>query len=101
MKIREINRGEGRVEIAVSGDLDISSCEAFKQEVNTMIQKDDSLIMDGRELDYIDSVGLGALISIQKKIKGEKGGIVLRHLRPNVKKIFEITDLDKIFTLED
>ena len=51
-------------------------------------------------LDYIDSTGLGVMIGVLKKIKSEEKEIYIINPKSNVKKIFTITGLDKIFKVE-
>ena len=51
-------------------------------------------------LDYIDSTGLGVMIGVLKKIKMDNKEIYIINPKSNVKKIFNITGLDKIFKVE-
>ncbi len=51
-------------------------------------------------LDYIDSTGLGAMIGVLKKLKTDNKEIYIINPKSNVKKIFTITGLDKIFKVE-
>jgi len=40
------------------------------------------------------------LVSVLKKVKQFKGNIHLSNLKPNIAKIFKITDLNKVFVIE-
>ena len=51
-------------------------------------------------LDYIDSTGLGVMIGVLKKLKISHKEIYIINPKSNVKKIFTITGLDKIFKVE-
>ena len=51
-------------------------------------------------LDYIDSTGLGVMIGVLKKLKIDNKEIYILNPKNNVKKIFTITGLDKIFKME-
>ena len=51
-------------------------------------------------LDYIDSTGLGVMIGVLKRIKVQNKEIYIESPKDNVKKIFSITGLDKIFKME-
>ena len=51
-------------------------------------------------LDYIDSTGLGVMIGVLKKLKMDNKEIYILNPKSNVKKIFTITGLDKIFKVE-
>ena len=56
--------------------------------------------IDCTDLEYIDSTGLGVLIGVLKRLKVNEKDIYILNPRKNVKKIFDITGLDKIFKVE-
>lgn len=88
-------------EICVSGELDVSTADEFKTYIHKLIDKDIRNIRFNLEmLDYIDSTGLGIIIGILKRIKIENKEIYIKSPKDNVKKIFSITGLDKIFKME-
>ncbi|MDO5755203.1 MAG: STAS domain-containing protein [Tissierellia bacterium] len=98
----EITTKNEEMLIHLKGDLDIYSCNQFKEDVNKQVKENPmDLIIDTHELEYIDSTGLGVLISIYKNLKEFGHKITIVGLKPNVKKIFLITDLDKIFTIKE
>lgn len=82
----------------VIGELDIYTSEKFRKEVLAAFkEKQKDLEIDGLDLDYIDSTGLGVLIGILKKTKDKEKEIYLKNIQPNIRKIFDITELDKQF----
>jgi anti-sigma B factor antagonist len=58
------------------------------------------LIIDCKELNYIDSTGLGIFVGALKKAKQYEKKITITNLKDNIKKLFIITGLDKIFEVE-
>lgn len=60
---------------------------------------DKDMYIDMTNLEYIDSTGLGVLIGALKILKGNGKNISLHHLKPNVYKIFKITNLTQIFNV--
>ena len=56
------------------------------------------LMVDFRAVSFLSSQMIAVLISLQKKSRSIDGELVLAGMRPNLKKIFEITKLDKILT---
>lgn len=86
--------------ILPEGDMDIYTSAEFKDQVlkNFDEQKAD-LLLDGESLEYIDSTGLGALIGILKKVKENEHNIYLTNIKPNIRKLFSITELDKLFII--
>ena len=85
--------------VDLQGDLDINSNKEFKEKVNS-VQGVKKIIVTCENLSYIDSTGLGAFISIYKHIKEKGEKLVITGLKPHIKKIFLITDLDKVFEIE-
>ena len=85
--------------VDLQGDLDINSNKEFKEKVNS-VQGVKKIIVNCENLSYIDSTGLGAFISIYKHIKEKGEKLVIIGLKPHIKKIFLITDLDKVFEIE-
>jgi anti-sigma B factor antagonist len=53
------------------------------------------------DVSYIDSAGLGSIVSLIKESKKSEKEIVLVSLKKQIKKIFEMTKLDKIIRIED
>jgi len=86
----------------VLGEIDIYNSNELRENLLNLVEKSkNSIHIDFRSLEYIDSTGLGALVSVQKKVKEYNGHISLKNLTPNVKKIFKMTSLDKIFVIEE
>lgn len=85
--------------VDLQGDLDINSNKEFKEKVNS-VQGVKKIIVNCENLSYIDSTGLDAFISIYKNIKEKGEKLVITGLKPHIKKIFLITDLDKVFEIE-
>lgn len=82
------------------GDLDIYTSQQFKNKVIKNFNKNNSdILIDGKDLDYLDSTGLGALISVLKTVRDTEHKIYLENLKPNIKKLFYITELDKLFVI--
>lgn len=88
-------------EVYIYGELDVSNCDKLKEFLNKLfIESQIDIKIDLEKLDYIDSTGLGVLISILKKLKTSNKELYLVNPKQNVEKIFNITGLDKIFNME-
>lgn len=82
------------------GELDIFSSPNFKEKVvNAYESRNSDILIDLEQLDYVDSTGLGALISILRKLKENDHKINIDNIKPNIKKLFLITELDKLFNI--
>ncbi len=72
----------------------------FRVKVNKLIEEGNvNFIFDFSQCDFIDSTGLGALVSIYKKCAEKSGSIKLRALNPDVEKLFKLTRLNRVFEI--
>lgn len=82
------------------GEIDIYTYPKFKEEILKYFNsRQTDILIDGGKLDYIDSTGLGALISILKNLRDNENKIYLSNVKPNIRKLFSITELDKLFII--
>lgn len=82
----------------LEGDMDIYTSDVFKEQaIKSYEEKEADILIDGEKLDYIDSTGLGALIGILKILQESDHKIYLTNIKPNIRKLFDITELDKLF----
>lgn len=89
------------VKISLKGEIDICTSNELKEKLYNIIdtnQKD--LLIDCKELNYIDSTGLGIFVATLKKAKQYEKKITILNLKDNIKKLFIITGLDKIFQID-
>lgn len=92
---------DDKLVVKLKGDLDIYSSTNFSDKLLEKYNENNKdIIVDLTDLDYIDSTGLGAFISLYKNIEKEHNFKIINP-KKSVKKIFVITELDKIFKLED
>lgn len=78
----------------------VDEVASFRIEINKLIEKGQkNFIFNFSQCDFIDSTGLGALVSIYKKCAEKGGSIKLKTLRPEVEKLFKLTRLDRVFEI--
>ena len=88
-------------DVKLSGEVDLYSANELKEELNIAIEEHkEDLKIDLQNLDYIDSTGLGILIGVLKRLQQAQKDIYIVNSKQNVRKIFTITGLDKIFKVE-
>lgn len=88
-------------DVSIEGELDVSSADKLKNQLHKIIdEKMLDVKIDLTNLEYIDSTGLGVMIGVLKKLRVNEREIYILNPRSNVKKIFTITGLDKIFKME-
>ena len=96
-------REEGSVTVVSISEarLDASLAEAFKNFLFDQIDKGAATILvDLTHVRFMDSSGLGALVAGLKKMSGE-GELKLAAAQPAVKDLFELTSMEKLFSIFD
>lgn len=79
--------------------LDASVAPVFKQAVLKVIESGETrLVLDLGGVEFIDSSGLGAMVSILKALGGS-GSIAVCNGRVGVLSLFRLTRMDKVFSI--
>jgi anti-anti-sigma factor len=55
-----------------------------------------NLLLNMSNVTYVSSAGLGAIVSLMKKIKNQSGALRIASLQKDVKEVFEVMQLTKI-----
>ena len=85
---------------SLSGEIDAATSEDFYAQAMAAYEHDKkNIIFDCAALTFIDSTTLGTFVKILKKLRTDGNDMVLEHVRPNVKKLFEICSLDTIMEI--
>jgi anti-sigma B factor antagonist len=91
--------GEAYV-IALAGEVDLYTAPEFKQQLLDVIgQGAKSVVVDFSDTTFIDSTTLGVLVGGVKRLRTNGGQLSLVCSDRNITKIFEITGLDRVFTI--
>jgi anti-sigma B factor antagonist len=84
----------------LKGRLDLTSSSELKEKVREYLDQGKvNIILNLAHVDFINSSGLGTLVSTLKEVRTAKGRIALCSLAPYVQEIFEITQLSHIFDI--
>lgn len=91
---------DGIAVLNLSGRLDLASGSKLKEEIKKLTDKSQTSVhLNLSAVEFINSSGLGALVSIMKEIRLQKGRLTLSNLASYVQEIFEITQLSHIFEI--
>jgi anti-sigma B factor antagonist len=86
--------------ISLSGEVDLYTAPEFKQQLLEVIgQGGKEVIVDFSNTTFIDSTTLGVLVGGVKRLRTNDGQLSLVCSDRNITKIFEITGLDRVFTI--
>jgi len=88
--------------LKLDGRLDASSAKDFKEKVGSLSRENRvKLVIDMGGVDFIDSSGLGSLVSSLRTVNKLGGDIKISALQDQVRAIFELTRLHRIFGIYD
>ena len=88
--------------IEVGSQLIVGNRQLLKEQVLDRLERGDrKFIVDFSKTDYIDSSGLGVLLTLSKKIREQGGQLSLVSLSEDLRTLFELTKLDTLFIFSD
>ncbi|MBX6363690.1 MAG: STAS domain-containing protein [Gemmatimonadetes bacterium] len=88
--------------INVEGQLIVGNRQELKQKVLEELENGArKFLIDFANTGYIDSSGLGVLVSLSKKIREQDGELRLANLNDDLRTLFELTKLDTLFHISD
>ncbi|MDF7807277.1 STAS domain-containing protein [Pontiellaceae bacterium B12219] len=90
--------------VTVRGDLTATSVDKFRNKVAVLIAPNKNIrhfVIDFAQVNFMDSAGLGSLISIVKRIRDMKGDVKLARLNEAPKKLLNIVHAYKHFEIFD
>ena len=84
--------------ISVTGQLIVGNRQELKDDVIELLEAGSrQFLLDFEDTAYIDSSGLGVLVSLSKKIREKGGELRLANLNEDLRTLFELTKLDTLF----
>ena len=103
MQLRMSTRSvEGVLVVDCSGRLLFGEESArLRETVKTLLDKDPKVVMNLREVNFIDSGGLGTLVSLFTSARNAGGAVKLASLSQRVGDLLQITKLFTIFEVFD
>ena len=86
--------------LAIAGEVDIYTAQELKNRLYEIVDSTSKdIVIDCSNLNYIDSTGLGIFVGAFKKAKADSRNIKIVNIKDNIRKLFIITGLDKLFIL--
>lgn len=101
LNLEVVDRSPGQATARLSGDLDIVTSEDVKRELAQIL--DDgvtTLALDLSDVGFVDSSGLGILVALHRHAEAQGARFVVRSVPPPVQRLFEITRLGDLLTID-
>jgi anti-anti-sigma factor len=88
--------------VEVDGQLIVGNRQELKQKVLEEYESGmRKVLIDFANAGYIDSSGLGVLVSLAKKLREDGGDLRIANLNDDLRSLFELTKLDTLFPIAD
>ena len=86
--------------IELEGEVDVYTAPQLKQQMLSLLESgNNEMVIDLTKVEYLDSTALGVLIGGLKRVRERDGNLPLICPSPRIRRVFEITGLDKIFDI--
>src|SRR5438309_11660659 len=81
--------------------LDEQNIQIIGEQLFSLVDQDHvkKMLLNFRNVEYLSSAALGKLITLNKKVQAAGGRLVLCNIDPQIREVFEITKLDKLFVI--
>jgi len=95
-----VSTENGVTVVDVEGQLIVGNRQELKQKILEELENGErKFVVDFADTGYIDSSGLGVLVSLSKKIREQGGELRLASLNEDLRTLFELTKLDTLFKI--
>jgi len=102
MGFSQTKDSSGVLVVQVDGQLIVGNRHELKDLIQAALEKGERrLLIDFSRTGYIDSSGLGALVSIAKRVRESGGELRLSGLNDDLRSLFELTKLDTLFAITE
>lgn len=100
--VKDVRKASESTVVVLGGDVDLHQSPALHATlVDLAGERPKRLMLDLSGVPYMDSSGLGTLVEVFRRVSAYKGKFVLFGLNDRVRSVFEISKLDRFFTICD
>ena len=86
--------------VSVAGEIDVYTAPQLREKLIDLVDAGDHrIVVDMREVEFLDSTGLGVLVGTLKRVNSAHGSLSLVCAQERILKIFRITGLERVFTI--
>jgi anti-sigma B factor antagonist len=86
--------------VTVDGEIDVATSPTLRERLIGLVNEGSTrLVLDLEAVDFLDSTGLGTIVSVLKRTRTHGGDLRLVCTEARIRRLFEITGLDKALPL--
>jgi anti-sigma B factor antagonist len=96
----DVSDRDGWAVLSVQGEVDVYTAPRFRERLIELVsQGKHRIVVDLEGVDFLDSTGLGTIVSVLKRARTRGGDLRLVSTQARIHRLFEITGLDKAVLL--
>lgn len=80
-------------------ELDAGNAGEFKRDIAPVLQTNSKVVLDLSRLNFVDSSGLGAMLSCLRQLSAKSGDLKLCGMSKQVRALFELVRMHRIFDI--
>lgn len=92
-------QGDPLVARIVGESLETDNVAAFRMAIAPILERSRRIVLDLSQVSFMDSTGLGSMLSCLRAVKGKDGSLKLSNLTPEVRQLFEMVLMDRVFEI--
>jgi anti-anti-sigma factor len=95
----EVHPGDGETVIRLAGELDVSTSGELREVLERVDVDVPAIVLDVSDLTFVDSTGIGCLFKLERRAADAGGMVVVRHPQPQIHRVMEMTQLNRIIAI--
>jgi anti-sigma B factor antagonist len=100
LQLQSITAGTDCAALRVAGEIDVYSAPQLREHVIKLIDNGTRhIVVDLRDVEFLDSTGLGALVGSLKRVREQDGSLALVATAGKILTVFRVTGLIRVFEL--
>ncbi|HYG93109.1 MAG TPA: STAS domain-containing protein [Nocardioides sp.] len=98
----QVSPGERATVVRLDGELELTSVASLRREVLGLADDGQVVqVLDLSGVTFLDSAGLGFLVSIHRRLRARSGRLILVCSNEPILRLLRLTSLDRVFTVHE
>jgi len=97
--IETTQQGDPLVLRIVCDSLETDNVASFRSAIAPILERSKRIVLDMSQVIFMDSTGLGSMLSCLRTVKARDGSVKLANLTAEVRQLFEMVLMDRVFEI--